>query len=184
MYVNRLNTEESVIPYEYNYFDFCPPPDSAESPVENLGQVVFGERIRPSAYKLTFMKNATCEKLCTKRYNAQSESRLSTLRKGISLNYQHHWIVDNMPVTSCYITEDERTFCTTGFPMGCFWRQGRNTCNMNINTDKDSLFLYNHVDLTITYHSGAAEEWGTKFGGNGGRIISVKVVPRSIKHDE
>nr|CAD7413336.1 unnamed protein product [Timema cristinae] len=109
LYVNRLNTEESVIPYEYHQriekkrlrqyrhgkrrdskedtvnrgggqeakrktqgqeniewvevgeercFDFCPT-DETKSPVENLGQVVFGERIRPSPYKastLTFWR--------------------------------------------------------------------------------------------------------------------------------
>jgi Endomembrane protein 70. len=32
-------------------FDFCGTHDEA-SPVENLGQVVFGERIRPSPYKV------------------------------------------------------------------------------------------------------------------------------------
>lgn len=38
------------------------------------------------------------------------------------------------------------------------------------------------MNLTITYHSGAAEEWGVAFGANGGRIISVKVEPASINH--
>ncbi|KAF3427406.1 hypothetical protein E2986_12268 [Frieseomelitta varia] len=51
LYVNRLNTEKYVIPYEYHHFDFCPS-DEAQSPVENLGQVVFGERIRPSPYQV------------------------------------------------------------------------------------------------------------------------------------
>lgn len=55
LYVNRLNTEESVIPYEYHHFDFCPI-DEANSPVENLGQVVFGERIRPGPYKIDFLE--------------------------------------------------------------------------------------------------------------------------------
>lgn len=36
-------------------------------------------------------------------------------------------------------------------------------------------FLFNHVDIEITYHSGADEEWGVAFGDNGGRIISAKV---------
>lgn len=35
--VNRLNTEESVIPYEYHHFDFCPI-DETKSPTQNLGQ--------------------------------------------------------------------------------------------------------------------------------------------------
>lgn len=62
LYVNRLNTEESVIPYEYHHFDFCPI-NEENSPVENLGQVVFGERIRPGPYKIEFLKDKTCEKV-------------------------------------------------------------------------------------------------------------------------
>lgn len=38
-----------------------------------------------------------------------------------------------------------------------------------------SYYLFNHVDLEITYHSGGEEEWGVGFGDNGGRIISAKV---------
>ncbi|KAK4879431.1 hypothetical protein RN001_007577 [Aquatica leii] len=184
LYVNRLNTEESVIPYEYNHFDFCLPKDDEKSPVENLGQVVFGERIRPSAYKIEFMKNITCGTVCNKTYSGSdksSEILLSKLRKGISLNYQHHWIVDNMPVTSCYETEDGHQYCSIGFPMGCYSKDGRDTCYRNV-ASKNAYYIYNHVDLVITYHSGAQEEWGTSFRENGGRIISVKVVPRSIKH--
>lgn len=63
LYVNRLNTEESVIPYEYHHFDFCPI-NEENSPVENLGQVVFGERIRPGPYKIEFLKEITCKKVC------------------------------------------------------------------------------------------------------------------------
>lgn len=62
LYVNRLNTEESVIPYEYHHFDFCPI-NEENSPVENLGQVVFGERIRPGPYKIEFLKEIQCEKV-------------------------------------------------------------------------------------------------------------------------
>ncbi|KAF2898668.1 hypothetical protein ILUMI_07502 [Ignelater luminosus] len=186
LYVNRLNTEESVMPYEYNHFDFCVPTGDLKSPVENLGQVVFGERIRPSEYKIEFMENTTCKAVCSKKYSGDdlaSDALLSIIRKGISLNYQHHWIVDNMPVTSCYETEDGRQYCSTGFPMGCYSRDGRDTCYRHV-ANKNAYYIYNHVDLTITYHSGAKEEWGSSFRENGGRIISVKVIPRSINHRE
>lgn len=119
-----MNTEESVIPYEYHHFDFCNA-DESNSPVENLGQVVFGERIRPSPYKIDFLENVQCKKVCTKMYkggDAESEKKLSLLKKGMGLNYQHHWIVDNMPVTWCYFLEDGRQYCSTGFPMGCLLR--------------------------------------------------------------
>lgn len=174
------------MPYEYNHFDFCVPTGDIKSPVENLGQVVFGERIRPSEYKIEFMENSTCKTVCTKKYSGDdlaSDALLSIIRKGISLNYQHHWIVDNMPVTSCYETEDGRQYCSTGFPMGCYSRDGRDTCYRHV-ANKNAYYIYNHVDLTVTYHSGAKEEWGSSFRENGGRIISVKVIPRSINHRE
>jgi transmembrane 9 superfamily member 2/4 len=98
LYVNRLNTEESVIPYEYHHFDFCQT-DESNSPVENLGQVVFGERIRPSPYQIKFLENKTCELACKKSYKGgepDSDRKLMVLKKGMSLNYQHHWIMDNM----------------------------------------------------------------------------------------
>uniref|UniRef100_A0A336LZU5 Transmembrane 9 superfamily member n=1 Tax=Culicoides sonorensis TaxID=179676 RepID=A0A336LZU5_CULSO len=124
LYVNRLNTEESVIPFEYHHFDFCPI-DETKSPVENLGQVVFGERIRP---------------------------------------------------------ESTKQYCSTGFPIGCLLRKDGN-CPINIDNSKEgNYYLFNHVDLLITFHSGDSEEWGANFGNKGGRIISVKVTPRSINH--
>lgn len=169
-----------MIPYDYDHFDFCPAKDKdAKAPAENLGQVVFGERIKPSPYNIEFMKNISCAEVCVKSYTPASNNLLSVLRKGISLNYQHHWIVDNMPVTTCYTMEDNRQYCSTGFPMGCNSR--RDTCVRN-SKNRDAYYINNHVDLFITYHSGAKEEWGTHFKENGGRIISVKVVPRSINH--
>lgn len=191
LYVNRLNTEESVIPYEYHHFDFCLH-DESNSPVENLGQVVFGERIRPSVYNIEFLKNVTCAATCTKTYtggDADSDRRLMILKKGMSLNYQHHWIIDNMPITWCYPLQNERQYCSTGFPMGCLVRNFRNpdgdeSCPINPNYNKAGTYYpFNHVDILITYHSGVAEEWGNAFKQNGGRIISVKVTPSSIRHD-
>ncbi|CAH0556998.1 unnamed protein product [Brassicogethes aeneus] len=181
LFVNRLNSEESVIPYEYSHFDFCLPEDDEKSPVENLGQVVFGERIRPSPYKIDFMKNVTCQEVCTKKYDKKKNNLLSILRKSISLNYHHHWIMDNMPITHCYQTEDGKQYCNTGFQMGCYTKNDRANC-IDRGNGEEAYYVYNHVDLNITYHSGAKEEWGTSFKENGGRIISVKVIPRTIDY--
>lgn len=188
LYVNRLNTEESVIPFEYHHFDFCTT-DESQSPVENLGQVVFGERIRPSPYKLTFLDDVDCKLVCKKSYtgsNPESNKKLNLLKMGMTLYYQHHWIVDNMPVTWCYlITEAGKTYCSTGFPMGCQARKDMDTCSAIVKTpvEIDDYYIFNHVDLEITYHSGGDEDWAVDFGENGGRIISVKVKPASIMHE-
>ncbi|EDW29239.1 GL19593 [Drosophila persimilis] len=186
LYVNRLNTEESVIPYEYHHFDFCLGKEE-NSPVENLGQVVFGERIRPGPYKIQFLENQQCSVACTKEYKGGdpiSNRRMMVLKKGISLNYQHHWIVDNMPVTWCYPLENGKQYCGTGFPMGCLVRTDGEGCPINsIYNQPMHYYPFNHVDLEITYHSGQLEDWGIGFG-NSGRIISVKVTPKSIKHTD
>ena len=43
LFVNRLTSTDSVIPFEYAAFDFCTADSSKKSPTENLGQVLFGE---------------------------------------------------------------------------------------------------------------------------------------------
>lgn len=189
LFVNRLDSEQSALPYEYSYFDFCNS-DSQEWPVENLGQIVFGERIRPSPYKITFLKNETCKLLCHKQYDLNKEAdleKVNKLRKGMNLNYQHHWIVDNMPATWCYLTYSQNHYCSTGFPMGCQVDEqgiGQYACLMNPAFNQpDSYYIFNHVNIKVTYHSGENEAWGVGFGDKGGRIISVKVEPSSIKYN-
>lgn len=38
----------------------------------------------------------------------------------------------------------------------------------------DTYYIFNHVDITITYHSGKTEDWGkflNEANENGGRIV-------------
>jgi len=193
LYVNRLNSEESVIPYEYHHFDFCQA-DESSSPTENLGQVVFGERIRPSPYKIKFGENdAQCRVLCTKSYKKtepDQQKKLALLRKGMFMNYQHHWIVDNMPVTWCYPVENGQHYCSTGFPMGCFVdKKGNPKDACVISRDystANTYYVFNHVDIEVSYHDGHLEDWGRFLNTDevGGRIVAVRLTPRSIEHDK
>ncbi|RWS01640.1 hypothetical protein B4U79_02365 [Dinothrombium tinctorium] len=190
LYVNKLDSEETAIPYEYHHFDFCEAKKEV-SQVENLGQVVFGERIRLSPYNISFLHQEECKFLCAKEYDLSKDSdvqKLDFLKKGMFRNYQHHWIVDNMPVTWCYPVEGDNQYCSVGFPMGCYVNNEKvpkDACIMNALFNKpDTYYLFNHVDLHITYHSGSKESWDSGFGDKGGRIISIKVNPRSIKHEK
>ena len=122
VFVNRLDSVESVLPYEYTHFDFCE--SKSDRPAsENLGQVIFGERIHSSPYNFTFKKSERCKPVCSKTYDPtkkEDKAKLDFMRKGILLNYQHHWIVDNMPVTWCYEAEGGDRYCATG--MGLLMR--------------------------------------------------------------
>uniref|UniRef100_A0AAF5Q5I7 Transmembrane 9 superfamily member n=1 Tax=Wuchereria bancrofti TaxID=6293 RepID=A0AAF5Q5I7_WUCBA len=157
LYVNRLDSDQSVIPFEYHSFDFCIGSEN-ESPVENLGQVLFGERIRPSPYKISFNEQKQCKLLCEKKYNNDplAQKKMWLLRKGIKLNYQlnetSNWIgflivhiyiqiyfriLDNMPVTFCFINQQNQNVCTR-FPDGL---------------QPDSYYIFNHVDILIEYRN-------------------------------
>nr|XP_014354243.1 PREDICTED: transmembrane 9 superfamily member 2-like isoform X2 [Latimeria chalumnae] len=93
IFVNRLDSVESVLPYEYTAFDFCEE-TKEKRPSENLGQVLFGERIEPSPYKFAFKVKQECVPVCTKSYDSEKpaeKQQLDFLKKGMLLNYQHHW---------------------------------------------------------------------------------------------
>ncbi|XP_062380336.1 transmembrane 9 superfamily protein member 5 isoform X2 [Sardina pilchardus] len=184
LFVNRLDSVESVLPYEYDVFDFCKDVKE-ERPSENLGQVLFGERIETSPYKLQFKKDATCVKVCTKSYavdNKDAKKNLDFIKSGMQLNYQHHWIVDNMPVTWCYDVEDNQKYCNPGFPIGCLVTpdgRPKDACVISSEFNKKNTFyLFNHVDITITYHSGENEGW------TGARLVAATLEPKSYKNDK
>ncbi|XP_056098334.1 transmembrane 9 superfamily member 2 isoform X2 [Rhinichthys klamathensis goyatoka] len=181
LFVNRLDSVESVLPYEYDAFNFCKDKDERR-PSENLGQVLFGERIETSPYKFSFKADKACERVCTISYETTKEDKLKLdfLKRGMELNYQHHWIVDNMPVTWCYLVEDNQKVCNPGFPIGCLVNQEGNpkdACVINADFNrKNTYYVFNHVDITIIYHS---EDETT---GMGARLVAATLEPKSIKH--
>merc|ERR1712032_801718 len=114
---------------------------------------------------------------------------MALLKKGMFMNYQHHWIVDNMPVTWCYPVENGQRYRSTGFPMGCYVdKKGNPKDACVISRDystADNYYVFNHVDIVIYYHDGHGEDWGKYLSSaeEGGRIVAVKITPRSIAHD-
>ncbi|XP_072293007.1 transmembrane 9 superfamily protein member 5 isoform X2 [Eucyclogobius newberryi] len=184
LYVNRLDSVESVLPYEYDMFDFCKDDDETR-PSENLGQVLFGERIESSPYNFSFNQNVKCSPVCTKTYkkgHKDDVTRLDFLKMGMQLNYQHHWIIDNMPVTWCYDVEDGQKYCNPGFPIGCLVTadgRAKDACVINAQfNNKNTFYVFNHVHITIKYHSGATEGW------RGARLVAATLEPKSINHKD
>ncbi|XP_060607568.1 transmembrane 9 superfamily member 2-like [Ruditapes philippinarum] len=183
VFVNRLNSLRTLIPYEYDMFDFCGYDESQADPQMNLGQVVFGERIKPSLYKFYFKEDRVCEKVCEKNYypgNKTSLVKLNMMRKMIDQNYNLHWIVDNMPVTYCYEVESGGQYCTSSFPVGCYVAKDfvqKDFCvtSDTLFTEPDTHYFFNHIDFTIKYHPSADDS---------GRILSVWATPKSIAYNQ
>uniref|UniRef100_A0A8C9VBW9 Transmembrane 9 superfamily member n=1 Tax=Scleropages formosus TaxID=113540 RepID=A0A8C9VBW9_SCLFO len=160
LFVNRLDSVESVLPYEYRAFDFCTV-ESENRPSENLGQVLFGERIEPSPYKVSISQ--------VQRYkDARLRNRSLLGNTGI---------VDNMPVTWCYNVEDKQKFCNPGFPIGCYVTgsgQPKDAC-VHIFSTQDTFYIFNHVNITIYYHK--VENDGAE-----ARLVAAKMEPKSFKN--
>jgi transmembrane 9 superfamily protein 2/4 len=106
---------------------------------------------------------------------------LERLMKGMVLNYQQHWIIDNIPVTWCYKNMEDQEFCSRGFPIGCYVTkdgQASELCNIR-HLINDTFYVFNHLDFEITYHSRQDKAEGRTFTS---RIIAAKVqVNRSVQ---
>uniref|UniRef100_A0A8D0CHZ7 Transmembrane 9 superfamily member n=1 Tax=Scleropages formosus TaxID=113540 RepID=A0A8D0CHZ7_SCLFO len=178
LFVNRLDSVESVLPYEYRAFDFCTV-ESENRPSENLGQVLFGERIEPSPYKVSISqvqryKDARLSAPVTKN---TSLSFITTCSQPACLSHSLCRIVDNMPVTWCYNVEDKQKFCNPGFPIGCYVTgsgQPKDAC-VHIFSTQDTFYIFNHVNITIYYHK--VENDGAE-----ARLVAAKMEPKSFKN--
>ncbi|PAV61327.1 hypothetical protein WR25_18179 isoform C [Diploscapter pachys] len=104
----------------------------------------------------------------------------------MGLNYQHHFIVDNMPVTFCFNNQQNLLVCSTGFPMGCYVDEhGRphDACVLDRRFNKkNSYYLFNHLDIEILYRDMTEDPNFFDEQKVDGRIIRINVEPRSIEH--
>ena len=84
-------------------------------------------------------------------------------------------------MTWCYPVESGQKYCATGFPMGCYVDKNGNpkdACVISREySKKDSYYIFNHIDIDISYHSGAYEDWGKVLQTQpGGRIVCEFIV--------
>lgn len=45
-------------------------------------------------------------------------------------------------------------------------------------SEKNTYYVFNHIEITISYHSGMNTDWGEEFGWSGGRIVAAKLEPK------
>ena len=132
---------------------------------ENLGELLSGDRIENSPYKINMKEDKFCEQLCYVKNND-----IGKLKKAIEENYHNNWIVDNLPSASRVTTEASMVHTTYshGFPIGM------------VDSKTKDVYINNHVNIVLEYHEVE--------GSNGSldkeyRIVRFTVEPFSIKHD-
>mmetsp|Transcript_14927 Transcript_14927/g.22713 ORF Transcript_14927/g.22713 Transcript_14927/m.22713 type:complete len:664 (+) Transcript_14927:46-2037(+) len=162
--VNKLTSSQALLPVEYYKLPFCTPEGGPQKDHENLGELLAGDRIESSPYRLKMKEEMFCEQLCVTDLGRaeQKGNSPNKIVRSIRKDYHHNWIVDNLPAASR--AEDDKTITTRywqGFPVGFLDEERR-------------AYVNNHVNIEIMYHTVSPGNY---------RVVRFIVEPFSIKHE-
>ena len=96
LYVNKVgpfnNPSET---YQYYNLPFCKPAKGEKYKPESLGEVVDGNRLVSSVYKIPFRTDLEYEKLCTQQLTA---SDVKKFRRAVANDYYFQIFYDGLPL--------------------------------------------------------------------------------------
>ena len=100
----KMTSSHTQLPYEYYSLPFCEPPEGLIYKTENLGEILRGDRISNTAYKVKMNEGVECKRLCDKKsWDAKASSEVSYK---ISQEYFVHLIIDNLPCATQFTMPD------------------------------------------------------------------------------
>jgi len=166
LFVSKLTSTKTQIPYDYYSLPYCKPTKKGLQS-ENLGEVLSGDRIENSVYKLEVKVPKACEIACSVRL---SRSDKDAVVAAIDGDYRVHWIVDNLPVGMFTTNRVHESVFNRGFPVGF---------QTGVSPRLMKHYMNNHIRIIIQYHddrSDALNDDATT------KIVGFRVEPMSIKH--
>jgi len=164
--VNKLTSVHTQLPYKYYSLPFCEP-SSIVDKVENLGEILRGDRIENSPYEIITGEEVVCKVLCEREYN---KDQVKAFIEKVNYEYKVHWILDNLPAAMPKTLQDTNGKTTivyeSGFPLGM---KGSDDGAGSV------YYINNHVKITLLYHTNPDVFVGR-------RIVGFEVEPESRKH--
>eukprot|EP01061_Rhynchopus_euleeides_P013968 TRINITY_DN2423_c0_g2_i1.p1 TRINITY_DN2423_c0_g2~~TRINITY_DN2423_c0_g2_i1.p1 ORF type:complete len:639 (+),score=267.37 TRINITY_DN2423_c0_g2_i1:182-2098(+) len=178
--VNSLTSIQNIMPYEWYSLPFCSPGDEDKmlfaTKSQNLGEVLFGDKIEISLYSVKMREDMTCVAMCERTYD---ESKMRQFRNRIEQKYRGNMILDGLPVAEEPTTDRQVTQAAVqiGFPLGV----------PRAVTQKGQTLLNNHLAFTVYYNkhetqdvmAAQAEAAEERY-----RIVGFQVSPYSVDHEE
>jgi len=182
------------LPFDFYYLMFCRP-NPRRAAAENLGEVIFGDRIENSLYTFKVLKPITCRKLvdyvdptctndnqegCVKAECPKlSKTDVEAFIEKIDENYEAQMIIDNLPVAN--IQQQSTGFEKKGpdpkLKIDSKAYSKPDGFPIGCQSDDGKMhFINNHLSFHIKYNT---IDDNSKFS-----IVGAAVVPSSIKHDE
>eukprot|EP01065_Artemidia_motanka_P016560 TRINITY_DN20203_c1_g2_i1.p1 TRINITY_DN20203_c1_g2~~TRINITY_DN20203_c1_g2_i1.p1 ORF type:complete len:644 (+),score=215.92 TRINITY_DN20203_c1_g2_i1:52-1983(+) len=179
--VNSLTSTDGIIPFDFYSLKFCKP-NQEDRYDEDLGEVMWGDRIEPSLYNLTMMRNETCVPVVCPDAEQQklTAGDLSLFQQRINAGYRGNLVLDNLPVVTDHTDAMEERLCPTGrffdpqirgYPLGV-----PSVCVNESNTENGVAQIHNHLAFTVQVN-----QWKT--GSKGYFVVGFYVEPRSIAFD-
>ncbi|SCU83721.1 LAFA_0D05248g1_1 [Lachancea sp. 'fantastica'] len=157
--INKIDSDQSNIPYGYRDLPFVCPPSEGKKPLHSsLSEIIGGDRKWQSDYNLRFGVDVECEILCGRKTQPNALKKADAL---IRKDYKAHWLIDSdMPAATTFIqARSGKKYYSEGFPIGV------------LDPETDKTYLHNHVMLVIRYHSADI---------NKHTIVGFEVYPKSI----
>jgi len=174
--VNSIKSIKTAIPYDYYSIMHCRPetPHGVKVKAEatNMGEILWGDSIKPSRYVVHMRKDLTCQKVCTTKPKSDFERKtgiskpLKKLKRRIDDEYRGNLVLDNLPIAEVYIWEggERGLYYRRGYPLGT---PGNKTHPTLVN---------NHLAMTIKYHKPE--------GLPGYRIVGFEVMAYSVSSEK
>jgi len=161
--VNSLTSIHTQVPKDYYRMPFCEPAQGVKMASENLGEFLTGNKIQNSAYTVNMLTETFCVKLCQKKLTKGDAAKL---KLHIKYGYHNNWIIDNLPSAAVGLTAsgEKQKHYAGGFPIGF------------IASDTKEAYIYNHVNIYISYHQADPAVEGY-------RVVGFSVEPMSVKHE-
>eukprot|EP01062_Namystynia_karyoxenos_P002642 TRINITY_DN10935_c0_g1_i1.p1 TRINITY_DN10935_c0_g1~~TRINITY_DN10935_c0_g1_i1.p1 ORF type:complete len:657 (+),score=240.86 TRINITY_DN10935_c0_g1_i1:99-1973(+) len=158
--VNVMSSVNTHLPFDYYSLPHCKPKKRTKGETENLGEILMGDRIKPSPYEdVNMTVNFRCMVVCDPvRITAAHAQRFDEF---IGEDYVMTMLLDNLPVSM--INQDTNSF-SIGFPLGV--REG------------NRYYINNHLHFLIKYQALAPGLDGTVAK----RVVAFTVRPQSVKH--
>ena len=167
--VNSLTSVRNIMPFEWYSLPFCSPPAQerqqyAAKP-QNLGEVLFGDKVEMSQYTVQMKKDIVCASVCELPYD---ERQIRQFHNRINQKYRGNMLLDGLPVAEEPSSDRQ---AAQGFPLGIPKSQNPN----------GQTILHNHLSFVVSYHRYDTGE-PTKEAEY--RVVGFQVAPFSVDHSE
>ncbi|CCG82425.1 Putative uncharacterized protein [Taphrina deformans PYCC 5710] len=149
----------------YNFYDLpfvCQPEEGITQSALSMDEVLRGDRIYHSDFKLEMLENEACHVLCTKELDAEAIQKANDL---IRKDYKVEWYIDGLPGATSFSTHDKgHKYYASGFRLG------------TVGDDRHT-YLNNHFTFVVKYRHSDNHD-ATRV------VLAFEVYPRSIAMTE